>query len=81
MLRIGGKKCQNMRRLGIMVNKLIKEYKCISDNLIMYFVIANSLLKRFNSINVQHVPRIENQEAKDLAQVASRYKVSKKIMQ
>ncbi|PNX70955.1 hypothetical protein L195_g057911, partial [Trifolium pratense] len=40
-----------------------------------YFVIAFSLLKRFDSCDIQHVPRIENQEANDLAQIASGYKL------
>ncbi|CAJ2661625.1 unnamed protein product [Trifolium pratense] len=42
---------------------------------------ANALLKRFDSIDIEHVPRIENQEANDLAQIASRYKVSKEKLE
>ena len=41
-----------------------------------YFVIAISLLKRFDQVIFEHVPRIENQEANDLAQIASGYKIS-----
>ncbi|XP_058733528.1 uncharacterized protein LOC131605155 [Vicia villosa] len=40
----------------------------------MYFVIANKLLRRFDSANIRHIPRQENQEANDLAQEASGYK-------
>jgi len=40
-------------------------------------VSANSLFSNFDSVNIQHVPRIENQLANDLAQVASGYKVYK----
>jgi hypothetical protein len=46
-----------------------------------YFVIAYSLLKRFDSIDIQHIPRIENCEANELAQIASGYKVSKSKLQ
>ncbi|WJX61278.1 hypothetical protein P8452_46387 [Trifolium repens] len=41
-----------------------------------HFVIAISLLKRFDQVIFEHVPRIENQEANDLAQIASGYKIS-----
>jgi hypothetical protein len=34
------------------------------------------LLKRFDQVTIEHVPRIENQEANDLAQIASGYKIS-----
>jgi hypothetical protein len=46
-----------------------------------YFVIAFSLLRQFESYDIQHVPRIENQEANDLAQIASGYKVSKETFE
>jgi ribonuclease HI len=61
----------------LVVKQLTKEYMCIQEHLMKYFVIAFSLLKQFESYNTQHVPRIENQEANDLAQIASGYKVSK----
>jgi len=57
----------------LVVKQLTKEYKCISDNLFSYFVYANSLLNNFESFNIQHVPRIENQVANDLAQVVTPY--------
>jgi len=43
----------------------------------MYSVAANALLKRFTHVEIQHIPYVENQEANDLAQIASGYKVSK----
>jgi hypothetical protein len=46
-----------------------------------YFVIAISLLKRFDQVIFEHVPRIENQEANDLAQIASGYKISKEKLE
>lgn len=42
----------------------------------MYFVKANSLLSRFDEVDIKHVPRIKNQEANDLVQIASKYIVS-----
>jgi len=59
-----------------MVKQLTKEYKCISENLFYYFVYVNSLLNNFESVNIQHVPRIENQVVN-----ASGYKVFKQKLQ
>lgn len=47
----------------------------------MYFVIANRLLRKFEVVSVRHSPRLENQEANDLAQIASGYKISKEKLQ
>jgi len=48
----------------------------LKQNLIIYFVTAKALFKRFDLANIQHVPQIENQEANDLAQIASCYRIS-----
>ncbi|WJX27586.1 hypothetical protein P8452_16393 [Trifolium repens] len=61
----------------LVIKQLTKEYKCIQEHLMKYFVIAFSLLKQFESYVIQHVPRIENQEANDLAQIASGYRISR----
>lgn len=50
-------------------------------HLLMYFVKVNSLLKKFDMVNIKHVPRIENQEANDLDQIASGYRVSKEKLE
>ena len=55
---------------------MTKEYKCVKEKLIIYFATATALLKRFDQENIQHVPRIENHEANDLAQIASGYKIT-----
>ena len=65
----------------LVIRKVTKEYKCIRENLIMYFVIANRLLKKFEVINIRHIPRLENQVANDLAQIAYGYKISKEKSQ
>lgn len=44
----------------------------------MYFFKENSMLKRFEMVDFDHVARIRNQEANDFAQVASGYTVAKK---
>lgn len=36
------------------------------------------MLKRFEPVDIEHVPQIKNQEANELAQVASCYKVAKR---
>jgi len=47
----------------------------------MYYAAANALLKRFTHVEVQYIPCTENQEANDLAQMASGYKVLKEQIQ
>jgi hypothetical protein len=59
------------------LKQLTKAYKCVRESLIIYFTTANALLKRFAHVEIKHIPRIENQEVNDLAQMASGYKVSK----
>ncbi|XP_050889370.1 uncharacterized protein LOC127094596 [Lathyrus oleraceus] len=39
------------------------------------------LLKKFEYVDIKHVPRIKNQEANDLAQIASGYKISKEKLE
>lgn len=43
----------------------------------MYFVKANLLLRRFDEVDIKHVSQFENQEANDLEQISSGYRVSK----
>ncbi|XP_045810459.1 uncharacterized protein LOC123904898 [Trifolium pratense] len=77
LLSLGAKDIKIRGDSELVLKQLTKEYKCIKEHLIRYFVIANTLLKRFDSIDIEHDPRVENQEANDLAQIASGYKVSK----
>ena len=73
-----GAKCLIIRGDSeLVIKQITKEYKCLKETLIMYYTIVNALLKHFVQIEVQHVPRAENQEANDLAQLASGYKLSK----
>jgi ribonuclease HI len=77
LLELGAKHVEIKGDSELVLKQLTKEYRCTKENLIMYFVAANALLKRFTHVEIQHIPIIENQEANDLAQMASGYKVSK----
>ncbi|KAK2409763.1 hypothetical protein QL285_045167 [Trifolium repens] len=61
----------------LVLKQLTQEYKCVKEHLAKYFVIASALLDCFDHVDIEHVPRLENQEANDLAQIASGYKMSK----
>ncbi|KAK2428854.1 hypothetical protein QL285_027339 [Trifolium repens] len=61
----------------LVLKQLTQEYKCVKEHLAKYFVIASSLLDCFDHVDIEHVLRLENQEANDLAQIASGYKMSK----
>ena len=58
----------------LVIKQVSKEYKCVKENLIMYFVITIRLLKQFEQVSIRHIPRRENEKANDLAQEASGYK-------
>lgn len=74
---LGVKRVEIRGDYELVMKQITKEYKCIKENIIMYFVIVNQLIKCFNFVDIQHVPILENQEANELAQVALGYKVSK----
>ncbi|KAL1337299.1 hypothetical protein AAHE18_10G129500 [Arachis hypogaea] len=57
------------------VRQVSLEYRCVSENLRKYFNVTTELLSKFDSVIVRHVPRELNQEANELAQIASRYKI------
>ena len=60
----------------MVIKQITREYKCVKEHLFMYFAMVNQLLENFEVVSIRHVPRIENQVANDLAQIASGYKVS-----
>lgn len=65
----------------LVIKQITKEYRCIKENLIMYFIIASRFLKRFEMANIRHIPRLENQVANDLTHIAYGYKISKEKLQ
>ena len=80
-LELGAKCVEIKGESELVLKQLTKEYKCAKENLIMYYTAANALLKRFTHVEIQHVPRMENQKVNDLAQTASGYKASKEQLQ
>ncbi|XP_050885309.1 uncharacterized protein LOC127089215 [Lathyrus oleraceus] len=77
LLELGARNVEIMGDSELVIKKASKEYRCVKENLIMYFVVTIRLLKRFEQVNLQHIPRLENQRANDLAQEASGYKTLK----
>ncbi|XP_021807706.1 uncharacterized protein LOC110751539 [Prunus avium] len=55
----------------LVINQLTGEYQCTSENLTMYYVTALNTADVFSRISFVHVPRAENHEANEMAQVAS----------
>ena len=53
-----------------------KEYKCVNENLIEYLSLVLRLLDQFDNVIVRHVPKEENFEVDELAQLASRDKIN-----
>ena len=67
LLELGATRVEIKGDSELVVKQITKEYKCIKENLMTYFVIVNMLLRKFEYMDIQHIPRIENQEANDLA--------------
>ncbi|KAL1294443.1 hypothetical protein AAHE18_19G142600 [Arachis hypogaea] len=59
----------------LVLKKLSKEFKCNNETLQKYLVTAWELLTSFRKIFLVHIPRIHNEIANELAQIASRYRV------
>lgn len=55
-LDLGETRVKIKRDSKLVVRQLTKEYKCINNNLVMYFVKENSLLRKFHMVNIKHVP-------------------------
>ncbi|XP_027368832.1 uncharacterized protein LOC113874822 [Abrus precatorius] len=60
----------------LVIKQLTKEYKCLSKNLVEYWVKVNKLLQKFEEVILEHIPRDKNQEANELALIASKYRIS-----
>ncbi|XP_050889067.1 uncharacterized protein LOC127094253 [Lathyrus oleraceus] len=76
MLELGARNVEIMEDSKLVIKQASKEYRCVEENLIMYFMVTIRLLKRIEQVNLQHIPRKENQRENDLAQEASGYKAS-----
>ena len=57
----------------LILNQLANEYECKDSVLRGYHEKCHELMKRFKNIKMTHVPREQNVEANNLAQMASGY--------
>lgn len=55
LLDLGAKRVEIKEDSELVVRQLTKEYKCTNDNLVMYFVKSNSVLSKFDAIDIKHV--------------------------
>ena len=81
LLELGASHVEIRGDSELVIKQLTKEYKCIKEHLIKYFIVANTLLRKFEYVHLEHLPRIDNQVANELAQIASGYKVSKQSLE
>jgi ribonuclease HI len=58
----------------LVISQLIEKYRCESESLFPLWVQCQELMVQFRYINFYWIPRIQNSEANDLAQMASGYK-------
>ncbi|XP_075486372.1 uncharacterized protein LOC142525978 [Primulina tabacum] len=63
----------------LVLKQMSGEYKCSSLALAPYFTAASQLLDDFEDVTFQHVPRQDNWEADELAQIASGLKMSSEL--
>jgi ribonuclease HI len=59
----------------LVISQLTEEYRCESESLFPLWVQCQELMAQFRYINFYWIPRTQNSEANDLAQMASGYKV------
>ena len=57
----------------LVINQLARSYECQSEVLIAYYEKSMRLLREFKDFRLEHVPRLHNEEANQLAQRASGY--------
>ncbi|XP_075473939.1 uncharacterized protein LOC142504995 [Primulina tabacum] len=63
----------------LVLKHLSKEFKCTSLSLAPYYTATSQLLDYFEEVSLVYVPRQENWEADELAQVASGLKMSPEL--
>ncbi|XP_016173272.1 uncharacterized protein LOC107615752 [Arachis ipaensis] len=59
----------------LVLKQLSKEFKCNNERLQKYLTTAWELLTSFQKISLVHNPRIQNEMANELAQIALKYKI------
>ncbi|GKV52216.1 hypothetical protein SLEP1_g58805 [Rubroshorea leprosula] len=65
----------------LVLKQLSGEYKCTSLALAPYFALTVQLLEEFDDVSIRHVPRDQNYEANEMAQIASGLRIPKGVMQ
>jgi hypothetical protein len=58
----------------LVINQLLGEYECKNDILRVYHEECLQLLKEFETVMIEHIPKAYNEEANKLAQGASGYR-------
>ena len=64
----------------LIIKQMTRECQCMSKTLAKYFAVATRLLSEFDNVSLQHVSQEMNEEANELAQIASKYRVSPHVL-
>ena len=59
----------------LVIKQLTGEYECKDDVLRVYHKACLDLLREFKTVTLEHVPKIHNEDANQLAQSASGYRL------
>ncbi|XP_016192698.1 uncharacterized protein LOC107633604 [Arachis ipaensis] len=71
----GALKVQILGDSQLVLKQLSKEFKCNNEKLQKYLTTDRELLTSFRKVFLVHIPRIHNEIANKLAQIASRYRI------
>jgi ribonuclease HI len=74
LLEAGAEAVEIFRDSKLVISQLTEEYRCESESLFPLWVQLKELMVQFRYINFYWIPRTQNSEANDLAQMASGYK-------
>jgi ribonuclease HI len=74
LLEVGAEAVEIFGDSKLVISQLTEEYKCESESLFPLWEECQELMAQFRYINFYWIPRIQNSEANDLAQIASGYK-------
>lgn len=56
LLELGATRVEMIGDSELVVKQMTMEYKCVKENIIMYFVISSRLLRKFEMVNIRHIP-------------------------
>ncbi|GKV29945.1 hypothetical protein SLEP1_g38818 [Rubroshorea leprosula] len=70
-----------IRDSQLVLKQLSGEYKYTSLALAPYFALTVQLLEEFDDVSIRHVPRDQNYEANEMAQIASGLQILEGVMQ